>query len=102
IDERKSGLLFQTASGAHMLQSNILRDSLHPILKKLKHVQRGFNIFRRCRMTHLEKPDCPASLKHFWSRHAPKPVSLEFRLEWTERSGLGFSVGPVQVVRSAA
>jgi len=46
IDERKSGLLFQTASGAQILQSNILRDGLHPILKKLKHVQGGFNIFR--------------------------------------------------------
>jgi len=114
IDERKSGLLFQTASGAQVLQSNILRDSLHPILKKLKHLQGGFKIFRRYRMTHLEKTDCPASLKHFWSGHAPKHVSeryvkllkdREFRLEWTVRIGLGFSVGPLgplQVVRSAA
>jgi integrase len=114
IGERKAGLLFQTASGAQMLQSNTLRDSLHPILEKLKHVKGGFNIFRRYRMTHLEKTDCPASLKHFWSGHAPKHVSeryvkllkdRKFRLEWAERIGLGFSVGPLgplQVVRSAA
>ena len=114
IGERKSGLLFRTTSGAQMLQSNILRDSLHPILEKLKHEKGGFNIFRRFRRTHLEKFDCPDTLKHFWSGHAPKHVSeryvkllkdREFRLEWAERIGLGFSVGPLgplQVVRSAA
>ena len=32
----------------------------------------GFNIFRRFRLTHLEKSDCPEPLKHFWSGHAPK------------------------------
>ena len=111
IGERKSGLLFRTTSGAQMLQSNILRDSLHPILEKLKHEKGGFNIFRRFRRTHLEKFDCPDTLKHFWSGHAPKHVSERyvkllkdraFRLEWTEPIGLGFSVGPLQVAPSAA
>jgi hypothetical protein len=111
IGKRTSGLLFQTASGAQMLQSNTLRDSLHPILEKLEHEKGGFNIFRRFRMTHAEKSDCPDVLKHFWSGHAPKHVSeryvklltdREFRLECSERIGLGFSVGPLSIVRSAA
>jgi integrase len=114
IGTRTSGLLFQTSSGRQVSQRNILRDSLHPILEKLKHVKGGFNIFRRYRMTHLEKSDCPDSLKHFWSGHAPKHVSeryvklltdREFRLEWAEKIGLGFSIGQpglLHVVSNAA
>jgi hypothetical protein len=30
VNKRTAGLLFQTSSGAQLLQSNILRDSLHP------------------------------------------------------------------------
>jgi len=51
---RTSGLLFYTSTGAQLLQSNTLQDSLHPILDAMKHVKGGFNIFRRFRMTHLE------------------------------------------------
>lgn len=96
---RRSGLLFQTSSGAQLLQSNTLGDSLHPILKRIKHQKGGFNIFRRFRLTHLEKSECPDALKHFWSGHAPKHVSeryikllqdRSFRLEWAEKIGLGF------------
>jgi integrase len=36
IGTRTSGLLFQTSSGAQLLQSNTLRPSLHPILEKLE------------------------------------------------------------------
>jgi hypothetical protein len=111
IGTRTSGLLFKTSSGRQMLQTDILRDSLHPILKTLEHEKGGFNIFRRYRLTHLEKSDCPDTLKHFWSGHAPKHVSeryvkllkdREFRLDWAERIGLGFSIGPLMVVRDAA
>ena len=55
IGDRKSGLLFQTASGKQILQSNALRDSLHPILKELKHEMGGFNIFRRYRISQHEE-----------------------------------------------
>jgi len=106
IGTRTSGLLFQTSSGAQILQTNVLRDSLHPILKKLDHAKGGFNIFRRYRMTHLEKSDCPEALKHFWSGHAPKHVSeryvklltdRDFRLNWAEKIGLGFELPGTQV-----
>ena len=49
IGNRTSGLLFSTSTGNQISQRNILRDSLHPILKKLEHEQGGFNIFRRFR-----------------------------------------------------
>jgi len=101
IGKRTSGLLFHTSSGAQLLQTNVLRDSLHPILKKRNLAKRGFNVFRRFRMTHLEKSDCPEALKHFWSGHAPKHVSeryvklladREFRIEWADKIGLGFEL----------
>lgn len=114
IGNRTSGLLFQTSTGGQLLQANTLQDSLHPILKKLEHVKGGFNIFRRFRITHLEKSECPDALKHFWSGHAQKHVSerytkllgeRQYRLDWAERIGMGFSVGKpgkLQVVSRVA
>ena len=101
VGERRSGLLFQTSSGAQLLQSNSLRDSLHPILDQMAHERGGFNIFRRFRLTHLEKSDCPEALKYFWSGHASAHVSeryvkligdREYRLTWAEKIGLGFAL----------
>jgi hypothetical protein len=99
VGSRTEGLLFQTSTGAQLLQSNTLSDSLHPILEHIEHVKGGFNIFRRFRITHLQKTECPEVLRHFWSGHAPRHVSerytklgeeREFRLEWAEKIGLGF------------
>jgi hypothetical protein len=102
IGHLKSGLLFQTSSGRQMSQRNILRDSLHPILEKLGHEKGGLNIFRRYRITKLGTAGCPKDLQHFWSAHAPTHVSelytqlqndRDFRLEWAEKIGAGFSIG---------
>jgi integrase len=101
IGTRTSGLLFCTATGRQILQTDILRDSLHPILKKLDHVKGGCNIFRRFRITELKKSDCPDALQHFWSGHAPTHVSerytkllqdRDYRLEWAEKVGMGFDL----------
>jgi hypothetical protein len=110
--DRREGLLFRRSSGQQMLQSNILRDSLHPILSKLKLPSGGFNIFRRFRITHVSKSECPEYLRHFWSGHAQRHVSeryikiLEdrvFRLEWAEKLGMGFKlpVGQLLVLKKA-
>src|SRR5258708_1942001 len=113
---RTSGLLFCTSTGAQLLQANTLQDSLHPILDEMKHVKGGFNIFRRFRITHLEKSDCPEALKHFWSGHAPAHVSERYvkllndrayRLDWAERLGTGFLLpvgqpGLLHLVRKTA
>ena len=91
VMSRRSGLLFHSSTGAQLLQSNALSDSLHPILNYMAHERGGFNIFRRFRLTHPEKSDCPEPLKHFWSGHAPRHVSehyvkltqdRDFRLLW--------------------
>jgi hypothetical protein len=72
VGERHSDLLFHTSTGALLLQSNALSDSLRPILDYMAHERGGFNILRRFRLTHLEKSDCPEPLRHFWSGHASK------------------------------
>ena len=101
VGTRSSGLLFSSSTGAQLLQSNTLQDSLHPILEKIEHAKGGFNIFRRYRRTHLDKFDAPESLKNFWSGHAQNHVSERyikllqeraFRLDWAEKIGLGFEL----------
>jgi hypothetical protein len=118
VGERTSGLLFHTASDLQIMQSNILRDSLHPALENLEHVKGGFNIFRRFRITWVKMTDRPTALQNFWSGHAQSHVSerytkllgeREYRLEWAERIGLGFKIpgsvglpGLLRVVPNAA
>ena len=93
--------LQNSSTGAQLLQSNTLQDSLHPILKSMKHVQGRFNIFRRYRLSYIDKSDCPEALRHFWSGHAPRHVSerytklmndRQYRLDWAERLGTGFQI----------
>src|SRR6266699_1243072 len=78
IGTRTSGLLFCTSTRRQILQTDILRDSLHPILKKLELVKGGFNIFRRFRITELQTAECPKPLQHFWSGHAQTHVSERY------------------------
>jgi hypothetical protein len=101
VGERKDGFLFRTSTGAVHHLSNILEDSLHPILEKLEHVKGGCNIFRRYRLTHVSKSDCPDALRRFWSGHAHRHVEERytkllsdraFRLDWAEKIGLGFEL----------
>jgi hypothetical protein len=103
VGNRTEGLLFRSSTGGQLLQSNTLSDSLHPTLEAIEHVKGGFNIFRRFRITRLQKTECPEVLRHFWSGHAPKHVSerytklreeRDFRLEWAEKIGLGFELRP--------
>jgi hypothetical protein len=101
VGTRTSGLLFCTSTGKQILQTDALRDSLHPILDYMAHERGGFNIFRRFRITHLKTSGCPDFLQNFWSGHAQGHVSerylkllqkREFRLEWAERISLGFEL----------
>ncbi len=47
VGGRTSGLVFYKPDGSQLMQRDILKHSLHPILKKLGLEQGGFNIFRR-------------------------------------------------------
>jgi len=80
-------------------------------LSAWKHLGFAQNSFR---LTVLVTPECPQTLQHFWSGHAHEHVferykklktNRQLRLDWVEKIGLGFSVGPLgppQAVRSAA
>jgi integrase len=101
VGERKSGLLFQTRNGRPLLQSNIIRRSLHPILKNMGREKAGFHSFRRYRVTHLRKNRVPEDLLRFWIGHAGKSVTdgysmvksdVEFRQLCATNVGLGFGI----------
>jgi integrase len=99
VGQRKSGLLFSTATGKPISQTNILKRSLHPILKEMKCNKAGFHSFRRYRVTHLRKNRVPEDVLRFWIGHADKTVTDgyskvkddgAFRLLCATNVGLGF------------
>jgi integrase len=104
IGNRTSGFLFHTDSGKPLLQRNILRDGLDPILKKLSLKQDGkaFHSFRRFRVIHLRKNRVAWDLEKFWIGHANKDVTdkyaaqlkedVEWRKDVAEKTGLGFAL----------
>jgi hypothetical protein len=107
IGDRKEGFVFQSDEETAIHQSNFLRRSLHPILKKLEIEKQGYHGFRRFRVAHLESSCVPPALVKYWTGHAKssdgeavkstvtdKYVKMakdtKFRLEVAERIGLGF------------
>jgi len=101
VGARLSGLVFCKDDGSQLMQRDILKYSLHPILKKLGLEQGGLNIFRRFRITAMETAEVPQALQHTWSGHARTHVAevykkllkqREWRLGWAERAGMGFSL----------
>jgi integrase len=99
-DFKKSNYLFQTSRGESLSQRNILRDSLHPILKKMGREKCGFHAFRRFRASWLRKNRVPWDLEKMWMGHAHKDLTdqyaeqlredVKYRREWCEKIGLGF------------
>lgn len=111
IGERKAGLLFQTKNGRPLLQSNIIRRSLHPILKKTGRAKSGFHSFRRYRVTHLRKNRVPEDLLRFWIGHAGKSVTdgysmvksdVAFRQLCAANVGLGFELPATDSIEKSA
>ncbi len=99
VGERGTGLLFANAKGRPLAQSNVLRRSLHPLLKELKTERAGFHSFRRFRTTQLRKNRTPEDLLRFWIGHANKTITdiyskmqedTPFRQEVADKVGLGF------------
>ena len=99
VGQHRSGLLFSTATGKPISQTNILKRSLHPILKELQRDKAGFRSFRRYRVTHLRKNRVPEDVLRFWIGHADKTVTdgyskvkddVPFRLLCATNVGLGF------------
>ena len=104
IGNRTNGFLFHADSGKPLLQRNILRDGLNPILTKLNLKQNGkaFHSFRRFRVMHFRKNRVPWDLEKFWIGHANKDVTdkyaaqlkedVEWRKDVAEKTGLGFAL----------
>jgi hypothetical protein len=101
LGNRTSGFLFCSKNGLPLLQSNILRLSLHPLLKKLGQPKSGAHAFRRFRTTWLRKKYAPEDLIRFWLGHANKSVTdlysklkedVTFRKKVAEQVGIGFEL----------
>ena len=101
IGTRTSGFLFCSKSGKPLLQSNILRLSLHPLLKKAKQPKTGAHAFRRFRTTWLRKQHTPEDLTRFWLGHANRSITdaycklnedVAFRKKVAEQVGIGFEL----------
>ncbi|HWX94501.1 MAG TPA: tyrosine-type recombinase/integrase [Terriglobales bacterium] len=99
---RTAGYIFQSERGTALRKSNLLRRSLHPILKKMGKPLCGFHAFRRFRAAHLDKELVPEILVHIWMGHSNKDISQRYsrsgvkidslyRTITAQRVGLGFN-----------
>jgi len=105
ITNRPSGLLFANKAGRPLSQTNLLRRSLHPILKELGTEKAGFHAMRRFRTTWLRKQRAPEDLIKFWLGHSETSITdsyskvaedVEFRKQVAEKVGTGFDVPAYQ------
>jgi site-specific recombinase XerD len=101
VGDRRSGFLFSSKSGRPLLQSNILRSSLHPILTELVLPKSGAHAFRRFRTTWLRKEHAPEDLIRSWLGHANRNITdaycklnedVQFRKKVAEQVGFGFEL----------
>jgi integrase len=101
IGNRTSGFLFCSKNGFPLLQSNVLRLSLHQLLQKLGQPKSGAHAFRRFRTTWLRKQHAPEDLIRFWLGHANRSVTdvycklkedVAFRKKVAEQVGIGFDL----------
>jgi integrase len=106
IGDRKDGYLFCTDSGKPLSPRNILRDSLHPTLAKLKQSKTGFHCFRRFRESVLQKSEARALLVDYWMGHENREMGTRYakqlvedvawRKQWAKKVGLGFKLTDLQ------
>ena len=101
IGDRTPGFLFRSKNGFPLPQSNFLRLSLHPLLKRLGQPKSGAHAFRRFRATWLRKQHAPEDLIRFWLGHANRSVTdvdsklkedVTFRKKVAEEVGIGFEL----------
>jgi integrase len=72
LNGRKRGYLFQTQNGTPLRLSNVLRDKLYPILRKLNLMQPGVGMhaFRRGRISHLVYSGVNRQVIRDWCGHS--------------------------------
>jgi integrase len=96
----KSSYIFATRSGRPMSHRNLHR-ALHET-----GIRVGFHAFRRFRTETLRRARVPGDLERLWLGHTQKTITdlyatglqqdREWRREWLERAGLGFSLNGLQ------
>jgi hypothetical protein len=105
-----TSFVFQNEAGGALHQSNVLRRSLHPLLKSAGLAVCGFHSFRRFRVTHLRRSRVPEDLIRFWIGHSAGSITdkysriaddVEFRQRCAQQCGLGFDLPRAGVARNA-
>jgi integrase len=96
VNQQTDAYLFATRKGTPLLDRNVLK-ALHATGVKV-----GFHALRRYRTETLRRPRVPEDLIRLWLGHASVSVTdlyaeglrndEEFRREWCERAGLGFTL----------
>jgi integrase len=98
---RKEGFVFQNSLGGPLSQTNVVRRSFHPLLKRLGIEKQGFHGFRRFRCTWLRRNQVSEDLVKYWLGHAPQDVTdrysklsedENFRHTVSEKVALGFQL----------
>jgi len=96
-----------------MSPRNIMRDSLHPILKEMGRETAGFHAFRRFRESILQMSEARTLLIDYWMGRANGEMSgrygkqlldnKQWKRECATKVGLGFALPPIvkKVVRRA-
>jgi integrase len=107
IGDRKDGYLFCTETGQPLSPRNILRDSLHPTLAKLKQPKMGFHCFRRFRESVLQMSEARTLLVDYWMGHENREMGTRYakqvvedvawRKQWAKKVGLGFKLTGLQL-----
>jgi integrase len=101
IGDRQSGFLFRNRVGHVLLQTNILRRHLHPMLKDLGITKAGLHAFRRFRVTQLRRTHVSPDIARFWIGHAGREITdtysklrddKAFRIQCGLDAGLGFEL----------
>ena len=80
--------MFPSERGTPLGKSNLLRRSLHPILKEMGKAPCGFHAFRRFRVAHLRKQLVPEILLRVWVGHSTGGITDEYALEGVKRDTL--------------
>jgi len=109
IGDRSEGFLFINQRNRPLLQTNILKRGLHPLLTRLCIPRMGFHAFRRFRATFLTKSRVPDSLVRFWLGHSNKSITdeyvklfeeMDYRKGVADSIGLGFELPAEPIVRN--
>ena len=84
IRNRKFGYVFPSNAGTPLLNSNVLEDDLHPILKKLGIEKRGMHGFRHGRVTVLVESEVPMHTIKAWIGHGSEAMVERYTHHRTE------------------